>query len=229
MKLLINFVALSVIAFQAGAADTVVTNESKAIQKEQLFQRFLKEMRERQTNEMRQWSNSASLWPTNLDTPSFREIFFQTIVDPSFGLHWDEVPAPTLMGSNAMSAVNAFVAANGWNMQTNDCVFDCIFDGDSEKSKPIRGLPWSVIQDKEFSAVTHDGILYVLFGGFHHDGHGVAYNPQTNRFTTAIDGFKPIGQHWYVWIFDHEDFPTPKLPQQYEGSKPSRESTQVSK
>ncbi len=44
-----------------------------------------------------------------------------------FGLHWDEVPAPTLVGSNALSAVNSYVATNGWNMQTNGWVFDRCF------------------------------------------------------------------------------------------------------
>ena len=112
------------------------------------------------------------LFATNAEAQAtFRRMFESMIVDPSFGLKWDEVPAPTLMGSNAPSAVNSFVATNGWNMQTNDCIFDCLSDDDDRaKSKPIRGLPWAVIHEKEFPAVTHDGILYVFFGGFHHDG-----------------------------------------------------------
>ena len=170
-------------------------------------------------------SNHLGLSLTNPEEQAaFRRVFDSMIVDPSFGLRWDEVPAPTLVGSNAMSAVNAFVATNGWNMQTNDCIFDCVFDDDDHaKSKPIRGLPWAVIHEQEFPAVTHDGILYVFFRGFHHDGHGVAYNPHTNNFAGTIDAFKPIGQHWYAWAFDHESPSTVPQPQIYEGAKPVKD------
>lgn len=213
MKRFFGAIALCLIVIPAFATDNTMTNQSAAAQEEQLYQRMLKEMREELKNAP---TNFDSSFLTNMETPLYRKIFLSTIVDPSFGYRWDEVPAPTFVGSNAMSAGNAFVATNGWNMQTNDYVFDNIFD-DQDKSKPIRGLPWAVIQQREFSAVTHDGILYVFFDGFHHDGHGVAYNPHTNRFPATIDGFEPIGQHWYVWAFDHE-FPR-TLPQKYEGSK----------
>jgi hypothetical protein len=157
-------------------------------------------------------------------------VFESTVVDPSFGLKWDEVPAPTLLGSNAMSAVNSFVATNGWNMQTNDCIFDCIIDDNNEaKSKQIRGLPWAAIHEQEFPAVTHDNILYVFFRGFHHDGHGVAYNPLTNHFAATIDSFKPIGEHWYVWAFHHEFPSSVAQPKIYEGAKPLTNGTPASK
>ncbi|HEY2083043.1 MAG TPA: hypothetical protein VGI88_09685, partial [Verrucomicrobiae bacterium] len=195
-------------------------------QKERLFQRFVKEMQQ-QMQEM-QKSDPSNKWDfTNAEAQeSLRFVFESAIVDPSFGLGWDEVPAPTLVGSNAMSAVDSFVAIHGWNMQTNDCIFDCISGDDNQaKSKPIRGLPWAVIHKQEFPAVTHNGILYVFFRGFHHDGHGVAYDPQTNQFPDTIDVFKPIGQHWYVWAFDHEDPQTVKKPRVYEGLKPEKDVT----
>lgn len=200
--------------------DMIITNEFASAQKEQLYQRFLKKMQQSMQAFQKQGpSNSDLSLLTNLDTPSMRWVFESAIVDPSFGLEWDEVPPPTLVGSNAMSAVSAFVDTNSWNMQTNDCIFDCIDDSGSDKSKPIRGLPWTAIYDKEFPAVTHNGVLYVFFRGFHHDGRGVAYNPQTNRFAGSIDGFKPIGQHWYVWVYDHEFPSTVPAPQKYEGAK----------
>jgi hypothetical protein len=217
MKHVFSAIAFCLIVIRAFAADTTVTNDSKAAQEERLFQRYLKDMRE----EMARAPTNSNLseFFTNMDSPESRAIFLSTIVDPSFGYYWDEVPAPTLVGSNAMSAINSFVATNGWNMQTNNWIFDSM-DEEPDKSKPIRGLPWVVIHEREFPAVTHNGILYVFFGGFHHDGHGVAYNPQTNHFSTSMDGFKPIGQHWYVWAFDHE-FPR-TLTQKYEGSKSSK-------
>ncbi|HEY1801912.1 MAG TPA: hypothetical protein VGG46_13340 [Terriglobales bacterium] len=224
MKRFLNLIAFSFIAINLLASDDTVTNDSPASQKERLYQRFVKEMQQ--------------LDPSNLDMSftngkgqaALRMVFESVIVDPSFGLEWDEVPAPTLLDSNALSAVNSFIATNGWNMQTNDCIFDCISDDDNEaKSRPIGGLPWAVIHEQEFPAVTHDNILYVFFRGFHHDGHGVAYNPSTNHFAATIDSFKPIGQHWYVWEFDHEFPQSVPQPQIYEGAKPIRDATPASK
>jgi hypothetical protein len=232
MKRFLKAIAFSLIVINSLAVDSALTNDSPAAQKERLFQRFEKEMQQRM-QEMQKLdpSNQLNLSFTNAEAQAnLRFIFESMLVDPSFGLGWDEVPAPTLVGSNAMSAVNSFVATNGWNMQTNDWVFDGILGGDDQKrSKPIRGLPWAVIHEQEFPAVTHNGILYVFFRGFHHDGHGVAYDPQTNHFPATIDAFKPIGQHWYVWVFDHEDPQTVKQSQVYEGKKPEIEVTPPSK
>ena len=108
-----------------------------------------------------------------------------------------------------MAAVEAFIATNGWNMQTNGSPF---WEG---RSKMIRGLPWRSMSRQEFVAVTEGGILYVLSNpGSHHDCAGVAYNPLTNRFAPTIRGFKPIGGHWYVWI--QPEFQSLTFPQQYE-------------
>jgi hypothetical protein len=222
MKRFLCIIAFSFIASNSFAADNAVTNDSPAAQKERLFQRFVKEMQQRMQELQKLDPSNSDLSFTNAEgQSSLRMVFESSIVDPSFGLEWDEVPAPTLVGSNALSSVNAYVATNGWNMQTNDCIFDCISDDDHQaKSKLIRGLPWVAIHEQEFPAVTHDNILYVFFRGFHHDGHGVAYNPQTNHFAATIDSFKPIGQHWYAWEFDHEFPPSFPQPQIYEGAIP---------
>jgi hypothetical protein len=231
MRRFLDFIAICFIAINSFAADNTVTNDSPAAQKERLFQRFVKEMQQKMQEMQKMDPSNLDLSFTNAEGQSALRMVFETaIVDPSFGLEWDEVPAPTLVGSNALSAVNSFVATNGWNMQTNDCIFDCISDDDNQaKSNPIRGLPWAVIHDQEFSAVTHDGILYVFFRGFHHDGHGVAYNPHTNNFAATIDSFKPIGQHWYAWAFDHEFPPPVPQPKIYEGAKPGKDVTPASK
>lgn len=229
-KHLPKIVAFSFIAINCFAADNSLTNDSPSAQKERLYQRFEKEMQQRMQEMQKSGLSNLDLSFTNAEgQAALRMVFESAIVDPSFGLAWDEVPAPTLVGSNGMSAVNSFVAANGWNMQTNDYVFDGITGRNQPKSEPIRGLPWAVIHDQEFPAVTHDHILYVFFRGFHHDGHGVAYNPNTNRFSAAIDSFKPIGQHWYVWAFDHEFRPSVPQPQIYEGAKPVNNVTPASK
>jgi hypothetical protein len=231
MKRFLAIIAVSFIAINSFAADNSLTNNSPASQKERLYQRFVKEMQQRMQEMQKLDPSNLDLSFTNAEAQSaFRMVFESAIVDPSFGLEWDEVPAPTLVGSNAMSAVNSFVATNGWNMQTNDCIFDCISDDDNQvKSAPIRGLPWAAIHEQEFPAVTHDNILYVFFRGFHHDGHGVAYNPHTNHFAATIDSFKPIGQHWYAWAFDHEFPSSGPRPQIYEGAKPEKNVTPASK
>lgn len=167
----------------ARAADT---NAFKDLEMEKLYQRFLKEMRAD--------TNMSSLL-TNIDSAFTREMFSNMVVHPSFGIHWDEVPAPTMTNSNAMDEVNAFIATNGWNMQTNNCAFDC---WSNDVFENIRGLPWTAIHGREFPAVTHNHILYVMFTGWHHNDTGVAYNPLTNAFVPEMQGFKPIGQHWYV-------------------------------
>jgi hypothetical protein len=171
-----------------------------------LFQRFLAEAE----------SKLPSLIPLNKDqsyTNMVRLVFNHIVVDPTFGLAWDEVPAPTLTNSNAMSSVQAFVKSNGWNMATNNIFGEMSL---TNPMKPIRGLPWAAVKDREFGAVTCDGILYVLFNGWEFNISGVAYNPRTNKFVPRLSGFKPIGRHWYVWAAG--DHPLP-LVQQYEGGQ----------
>lgn len=180
--------------------------DSEAAQRERLFQRFLAEMR--QSGAL----TNIGLSPESFDAPTIRRMFDRVVIHPSFGLHWDEVPPPTITGSNALDYIAAFIATNGWDLETNAGL---IVDG-TERMKPLRGLPWAVIQNREFPAVTHGGILYVMFNGWHHDCNGVAYNPNTNAFAPGIRGFKHIGQHWYVWA--QPEFPT-KLVQEYEGHK----------
>jgi hypothetical protein len=131
MRCFLNIVAICFIAINSFAADNTITNDSPAAQRERLFQRFLKEAQQ-QMQEMQK------LDPSNLDLSftnaeaqsSLRMVFDSMIVDPSFGFKWDEVPAPTLVGSNALSAVNSYVATNGWNMQTNEVLSKPRFVGD---------------------------------------------------------------------------------------------------
>jgi len=210
MKPLMLFMALGFIVIGAFAADTVVTDDSEAAQQERLYQRFLKEMREVQSKAL---TNTDYSFLTNCDTPVGREDFFRLmVVHPSFGYRWDEVPAPTVTDTNAMAAVDAFVSTNGWDMQTDGIVFCSPLAPD--KSKVIRGLPWTEIHNRKFPAVTHGGILYVFFTGWHYNNQGVAYNPKTNAFAPGFAAFKPIGQHWYVWAMTDDLW---KGPQQYEG------------
>jgi hypothetical protein len=111
---------------------------------------------------------------------------------------WDKVSGPDIKGVSALASVSRFVATNGWNLYTNKG--SCITWEYLEPRYFITDLPWKASTSQRFQAVTSDGILYVLLdSGFHHDYTGVAYNPNTNRFDTCIRGFKPIGEHWYVW------------------------------
>jgi hypothetical protein len=193
---------------ESHAAEVTVTNGSEQAQYEQLFQRYLKQMRDAYSNAPPGTDNS---FLTNCDTPEFREIFKRMfVVHPSFGLNWDEVPAPTITDSNAMKGVEDFVATNGWNMCTNFLNFVT----GKDQPKVIRALPWEVIQNREFPATTKDGILYVTFGGFGISKWGVAYNPKTNGFTGLE--FKHLGQHWYAWMLPDDG--NLKV-QQYEGRK----------
>ncbi len=109
-----------------------------------------------------------------------------------------------------MSAVESFVAQNGWQMQSGGLVFT-YWD---VPTKPLRGLPWKEIKDREFPAITHRGVLYVVLKAWHHDCHGIAYNPNTNTFAPAINGFTPLGSHWYAWA--QTEIPG-RLKQRYEG------------
>ena len=173
-------------------------------------------------SEPEQWQRVADwlaveLQVTNITEFTNNPLFRCFIVHPSFGLRWDEVPPPTLTGSVALATVTAFVLTNGWNMQTGK-LEDLSF---AYEARPIRGLPWAAIREREFPALTHKGVLYVMLTGFHHSIAGVAYNPQTNTFAPAIESFKPLRDHWYVWnhpeLSWRPDWGSPRPVQQYEG------------
>jgi hypothetical protein len=181
----------------ATAAEVTVTNETEAAQWQRIYERMRTEMGITNAEDMMK------------KIPLLRA----RIVHPAFGIYWDEVPAPTMTSTAAMAAVNAFVSTNGWDMQTDGIVFLSPFAPD--KSKVISGLPWTEIHNREFPAVTHNGILYVFFTGWHWNDQGVAYNPKTNSFARDLAAFKPIGQRWYVWAKTEDLW---KGPQQYEGT-----------
>ena len=125
---------------------------------------------------------------------------------------WDSAGSPNMHDPNAMSGVSNFIAANGWNMCTNS---DYLANWDNLNPRYIHGLPWTKYKNKQFWAVTCDGILYVLSApGWHGDYGGVAYNPTTNHFPVSVEGFKPIGGHWYVWC--SLEFAPSGLPKIYE-------------
>lgn len=125
------------------------------------------------------------------------------------GGRWDSISPPDIKTPVALAAVEAFVATNGWNMQPIGPVFE------GGAGRMIRGLPWKKLKAGEFPALSQGGVLYVLTNpGWHHDSAGVAYNPQTNNFGPNIRGFKPIGDHWYVWI--QPEFQSLTFIQQYE-------------
>lgn len=125
---------------------------------------------------------------------------------------WDSAGHPNVQGTNAMSGVSNFIAANGWNMCTNS---DYLANWDNLSPRQIAGLPWTKYKNKQFWAVTCDGILYVLSApGWHGDYGGVAYNPTTNHFPVSIEGFKSVGDHWYVWC--SFEFAPSGLPKEYE-------------
>ena len=204
MKLLATFGVLLLSLAFLRAAEVTATNDIEAAQWQRIYERLRTED-----------------GITNVEEMMKIPIFRARIVHPAFGIHWDEVPAPTMTGSNAMAAVEAFVAANGWDMQKDGVVFLSVIAPD--KSKLIQGLPWTEIHDRKFPAVTHDGILYVFFTGWHYNYQGVAYNPKTNAFVRRMAAFKPIGQHWYVWATTDGG---ERGPQQYEGTNgPSAEPT----
>lgn len=198
MKLLTVFGSMAIWLLSLLAAESSPTNESDAAQWQKIYERFRIEKGITNAEEL------MKKWPLVRDA----------IVHPSFGIYWYEVPAPTITNSSAMSSVNAFIVTNGWNMATNDDIFGELFPS-ATPMKPIRGLPWPALKDREFMAVTHNGVFYVKFTGWHHNYSGVAYNPNTNSFAAGIRGFKPIGNHWYAWA-QPED-PADGWPQIYEG------------
>lgn len=104
-------------------------------------------------------------------------------------------PAPQVSDTNRLRGVRGFVEEHGWSMHEGE-VF---IIGMGVRTQPIKGLPWPEIADRTFPAVTRGGILYVVLNGFAGESGGVAWNPRTNRFDPAINGFKPLGDGWYYW------------------------------
>jgi hypothetical protein len=206
-----------VLAVTACAADDQPPTESEAVKKERLFQQQLSDFRRvvsvAKTADLPGSDATNFVLSTNM-AAMFRANFESTWIHSSFGLRWDEVPPPTIRGTNATAEVDKFVSENGWNMVTNEWVF--LIRVETE-GRPIRGLPWEVIKERTFKAATHHGVLYIPLRGYMPMGSsGLAYNPRTNRFH-SVSAFKHIGDHWYVWtqsdsVSDRRSF--------YEGEKP---------
>jgi hypothetical protein len=113
---------------------------------------------------------------------------------PYNGFSYDSVSRP-LTNSNAMAGVQQFVRSNGWQMQTGNILFVTLGD----KMRPLAGIPWKGLTQKQYDAITCDGILYVPLRGFGAESDGIAYNPKTNRFPVTVNGFVPVGAGWYAW------------------------------
>jgi len=221
-------ILLLALAIAANASDNQPLEESEAAKKERLYQQSLTEFRsgiselERNLPEAMRDSGVTNIANSARGESMFRELFEANWIHSSFGLRWDEVPPPTLHGTNSTEGVRAFVAGHGWQMNTNELAF-VLWDA-RKRGIPFIGLPWQAIQHREFRAVTDQGILYVplrygpIFEGL--ACSGVAYNPRTNRFPATLRGFKHIGDHWYVW---RQGDPPPG-PYDYEGShKPGQQ------
>lgn len=136
------------------------------------------------------------------------------VVHPSFGIWWNEMPPPDVTDSVAMTAVNAFIKMNGWNMASGQ-----LTSLSFQRGRPLRGIPWECVRTNEFDALTHNGILYVVLSGWHHNLHGVAYNPNTNVFPDRIQGFVSLTNHWYAWVHPEDWHPVGTHRQRYEGEK----------
>ncbi len=139
-----------------------------------------------------------------------------------FGLYWERTPPPKLDEPEAMASVVAFIATNGWHMQTN-VALDFV---DRNGKRPISGLPWLAAQGREYPATTRDGVLYVRLHTWGLEDSGVAYNPQTNRFPPAVVGFKPLGDCWYTWLQSTEQSGHPR---RYQGEPLSPETQRLLK
>jgi hypothetical protein len=116
---------------------------------------------------------------------------------PGFLTRWDRIPPPNVRGPHSMDCVADFVATYGWEMRGPDD--PALFAALDSKMRPITGLPWSRLRKRRLLAITSGGILYVPLEGFGPESSGICYNPLTNHFLESINGFKPIGGHWYVW------------------------------
>jgi hypothetical protein len=102
-------------------------------------------------------------------------------------------PAPEGTASNQMAGVRSFVQKHGWSMHRREPLLLAV------AKEQITGLPWPQISARSFSAVTHDGILYVVLSGFGSESVGVAWNPKTNQFPSFIGTTKALGGNWHAW------------------------------
>jgi len=125
---------------------------------------------------------------------------------------WERVPSPDVKGAAGLASISNFVAVHGWTMYTNE---GGIWWEELDTNITIGGLPWVELATNRYQALTREGILFILLDSTgHHDYSGVAYNPHTNYFPESIRGFKPIGDHWYVW--GQPEFQSMTLMRKYE-------------
>src|SRR6516164_860439 len=109
---------------------------------------------------------------------------------------WERMDAPDIKGQPGISAVEGFVAANGWNMSKSPMILAMPV---ARPARRLRGLPWTRLTESTYPALTSKGILYVALVVQGRSASGVAYNPNTNQFPNEVAGFKPLADHWYAW------------------------------
>jgi len=194
--------------------------ESEAAKKERMFQETLREIQRglaeldaKQAKEaLPEGARTSLVSNTNIE-PMLRQFFDSNWIHSSFGRRWDDIPAPTIVGSNAVASAERFIAENGWDMLTNRFTFLTLI---TQQGEDIRGLPWEVIKDRTFRAATHHGVLFIpLRFSIPVGSSGVAYNPRTNRLD-SVRAFKHLGGHWYAWLQDDIGHPTES---RYEGDE----------
>jgi hypothetical protein len=196
-------VILLVLATTLHAGDMQSEDEIEGAKKERMYQEWRQALREALAQTEANLPAGERHGLTNFAESSYgekmvRDIFEAAWIHSSFGMSWDQIPAPTIRGSNATVGVETFIAEHGWNMLTNATDFLFLITLE-RRGKPLRGLPWDVLKERTFKAATHQGILYIpLRDHMPMGSSGLAYNPQTNRFHSVRD-YRPIGDHWYVW------------------------------
>jgi hypothetical protein len=212
-------VILLVLATTMGAGDMQSEDKVEAMRKERMYEEWMQTLREKLTETQANLHAGERHGFTNVADSAYgermmRDVFEANWIHSSFGLSWDQVPAPTVRGSSATVGMESFITEHGWNMLTNDFLFLITLD---RHGKPIHGLPWDALRERTFKAATHKGILYIpLRSGMPMGSSGLAYNPMTNRFHLVRD-FRPIGDHWYVW---KQTDTASQERSYYEGEKP---------
>jgi hypothetical protein len=98
-----------------GAGVTQPLEESEAAKKERMYQAWMHTVREfwtqRETNLPAEHRRSLTNFANSADGEKLsRDIFEANWVHSSFGLYWDEIPPPTIRGSNATVEVDKFIA-----------------------------------------------------------------------------------------------------------------------
>jgi len=121
-------VIVLVLATAAGADDRQPQEELEAAKKERMYQEWTQKFREGLARMETNLPAEQRLDLTNLATSAYAEqmsrgSFEAHWIHSSFGLYWNDIPPPTIRGSNATVEVDKFIAENGRHMLSNDWFF----------------------------------------------------------------------------------------------------------